>query len=516
MFTLSSTPVRSALLITLAMLGAGTVRAGEIRNTAALRATVPGGPQVLIPSNTVTLRAQEPCTPSVTPDGQPGAARVISSAAPGTILIPYTVGVQGDQGGVVTLQASLLEPTEGVQVRVQDSAAADARELTSLTLNPGQSRDVTVAVTVTRALTATLNVNLAATCGGRSDRVNVTQVRLQPVAALLLDHSVAPVLAQPGDEPTFTLTLPVSVPEGGSASLTVTLPAGLSYVPGSAQLGANGAPVTAAVSADGRQVTFTPGTVSAGQTLTVTYRARIGVDAVDGSGRERDLSATGVATVTGPDGQVTRSNEASATVRVTPGVFDRRATLIGEVFLDVNGNGRRDPQDSPLAGARVLLASGVQAVTDEMGRYALRNLTPGPWLVTLDRDTAPFAPVPGFGPRVADVFALTRLDFALQQPSAVTGSGLPSGAGAPMNTTVRQGPLLITRSVAPTAGGGSVVTLTVSSARPVQDVTVTDRATPDSEPRTFVLGVLSSTVTLQYVTLTPAGSNDPDVLWREP
>ncbi|MCD0159412.1 hypothetical protein IHN57_19370, partial [Deinococcus sp. 6GRE01] len=59
MFTLSSTPVRSALLITLAMLGAGTVRAGEIRNTAALRATVPGGPQVLIPSNTVTLRAQE-------------------------------------------------------------------------------------------------------------------------------------------------------------------------------------------------------------------------------------------------------------------------------------------------------------------------------------------------------------------------------------------------------------------------------------------------------------------------
>ncbi|GAA0514620.1 hypothetical protein [Deinococcus depolymerans] len=511
---LPSIPFRSALLITLALLGAGTVRAGEIRNTATLRVSAPGGTPVLIPSNTVTLRGLEACTPSVTPDGQGGApSRVIRSAAPGTILIPYTVSVSGDQGGPVTLQASLLEAVDGVQVRVQDSAAADARELTTLTLNPGQSRDVTVAVTVTRALNATLNVNLAATCGARSDRVNVTQVQLQPEVALLLGHSVTPAATQPGDEPTFTLTLPLSGPDGGSPTLTVTLPAGLNFIPDSAQRGAQ--PVPATVSADGRQVTFTPGAVPAGQTLTVTYRARVGVDAVGSSGGDQDLTAVGVASLTGPDGRTTRSNEAAATVRVTPGVFDRRATLVGEVFLDLNGNGRRDPQDSPLAGARVLLASGVQGVTDEMGRYALRNLVPGPWLVTLDRDTAPFAPVPGFGPRVVDVFALTRVDFALQQPSAVTGSDLPGGA-SPSLTTVRRGPLLITRRVTATAAGGSVVTLTVSSARPVQDVVVTDRASQDSEERAFNLGALTDPVTLQYLTLTPAGSNDPDVLWREP
>ena len=162
----------------------------------------------------------------------------------------------------------------------------------------------------------------------------------------------------------------------------------------------------------------------------------------------------------------------------------------------------------------MLLANGRQVLTDEQGRYALRDLTPGPWLLRLDPATAPFEPVPGLGARLVDVFALTRVDFALRLPGAQpTPAGTPD---APRDTTVRSGPVVVTRRVTAQPGGANLITLALSSARPVADVTVTDRAGPDDAPRSFRVTLLSGPVTFSYLTLTPAGPNDPDVLWREP
>ncbi|MGM9321592.1 hypothetical protein [Deinococcus aquaticus] len=501
----------AALLVTSGLLGAGTAGAGDIRNTAVLKAR-----NLQVPSNTVVLQGRSFCTPLVTPDGTPDApARVLFSSAPGTLLIPYTVSLSGSEGGALTLNASVLSEVEGVQVRVQSDAGA-SQALENITLAPGESRQVMVAVVISRPMDASVRVNLSAFCGPRGDEQNVTLVNLRQETALLLAHTVLPADVQVGDTPTFTLSLPNSAPDTLSPALTVTLPDGLSYVPGSALRAGQAVPAT--VSADGRQVTFTPGEVQAGATLNITYRARVGVSAVSASGADVSLDAVGIARARRPGagGEELVSNPANAGVRVIPGVFDRRASLIGEVFLDGNGNGRRDADDAPLTGARVLLSNGVQALTDEMGRYSVRNLTPGAWLVTLDPATAPFQAVSGFGTRMVDAFALTRADFALRVPGmgAVQDTAALRAAAA-RSTSVRSGPLIVSRSVTP-AGSGSLVTLTVSSARPLNDVIVVDRATPSSDAQEFHLSSLTDTVVLRYLTPSPAGSYDPDVLWREP
>ncbi len=492
-------PRLSLLALTLLL---GTAPAVSIPNTASLSAR-----GVRVNSNTVELTRVAPCDPRVTPDGtaaQPG--RTLDLAAPGSLLIPYVVTQAGSRPDPVTLDATLSGAVTGVRVQVQD---AGGQPLSSLRLAPGESRTVNVALLVPQGAKGDLDVNLAARCGESADPVNVTRVRLSPQVNLLLTHTVAPARSEVGRTVTFTLRLPNPAAQPLSPELTVTLPGGLDYRPGSARAGTQTIP--AALGADGRTVTFTPGTLAAGDTLSVTYDAFVSPQALMNTGAERILDVPAVARAPYA-GQLLTSPVASAHLTVAPGVFDRRATVVGEVFMDANGNGRRDPGEAPLPGARVLLANGEQTLTDEQGRYALRDLKPGPWLLRLDPATAPFEATPGWGTRLIDVFALTRADFALRQPAAQV-SALPD---APRDTTVRSGPVVVTRRVTAQPGGVSLITLELSSARPVADVVITDRSAPDAEPRQFRVTLLTQPLTFSYLSLTPAGPSDPDVLWREP
>lgn len=495
-------PRPSLLPLTLSALLSGAA-ALSIPNTASLSAR-----GVRVNSNTVELTRVAPCDPRVTPDGSAAQpARTLDLATPGSLLIPYQLTQAGDVPGPVRLSVTLSGAPAGARAQVQ---APGGEALDSVPLAPGETRTVNVALLVPQGAQGELDVNLAAQCGASSDPLNVTRVRLSPQVNLLLTHTVTPARSEVGRTVPFTLRLPNPAARPITPELTVTLPAGLSVVPGSARSGDR--PVPATSGADGR-VTFTPGPLEPGATLTVTYDALITPQALPDPGTERTLQVPATARAQYA-GQTLVAPEARASLIVAPGVFDRRGTVIGEVFLDANGNGRRDPDDSPLAGARVLLANGQQTLTDEQGRYALRDLTPGPWLLRLDAATAPFEPVPGLGARLVDVFALTRVDFALRLPGAQPA---PAGTlAAPRDTTVRSGPVVVTRRVTAQPGGASLITLELSSARPVADVTVTDRAGPDEPPRSFRMTLLSGPVTFSYLTLTPAGPNDPDVLWREP
>ena len=89
--------------------------------------------------------------------------------------------------------------------------------------------------------------------------------------------------------------------------------------------------------------------------------------------------------------------------------------------------------------------------------------------------------MPGAGNRLVDVAGLTRVDFALRVPTA-QGAAPPATPAPAPGTTVRSGPLVVTRRVTPQPGGASVITLTVSSARPVLDVVILDRSGPDGAP----------------------------------
>jgi hypothetical protein len=67
----------------------------------------------------------------------------------------------------------------------------------------------------------------------------------------------------------------------------------------------------------------------------------------------------------------------------------QRSGVSGEVFLDENGNGRRDGQETPLAGVRVRVGN-TSAVSDSQGRYHVWDLLPfEPVLVVIDSMTLP-------------------------------------------------------------------------------------------------------------------------------
>src|SRR5262245_29449600 len=63
------------------------------------------------------------------------------------------------------------------------------------------------------------------------------------------------------------------------------------------------------------------------------------------------------------------STEATATVRVVPDPTFDCTDVIGKVFNDVNRNGRQDNGEDGLGGVRVVSARGLQATTDQYGRY---------------------------------------------------------------------------------------------------------------------------------------------------
>jgi hypothetical protein len=63
------------------------------------------------------------------------------------------------------------------------------------------------------------------------------------------------------------------------------------------------------------------------------------------------------------------SGEATATVRLVPDPTFDCTDVTGKVFNDKNRNGRQDDGEEGLAGVRVVTPTGLQAVTDQYGRY---------------------------------------------------------------------------------------------------------------------------------------------------
>ena len=81
--------------------------------------------------------------------------------------------------------------------------------------------------------------------------------------------------------------------------------------------------------------------------------------------------------------------DASAGVRVEADAEFDLGTLLGEVFRDDNGNGRRDRGEPGLGGALVVMDDGLQAVTDAAGRYHLAAVPPGDRAIKLAEYTLP-------------------------------------------------------------------------------------------------------------------------------
>jgi uncharacterized repeat protein (TIGR01451 family) len=234
--------------------------------------------------------------------------------------------------------------------------------------------------------------------------------------------------AELGDSVGYTLMLTnaTNVPQYG-AIIKDTLPRGFKYIGRTASL-TRGSEVIRDDAAlgikDGDRVlnfTVAPanGFLKPGESVTVTYRVRIGVGSLrsDGVNRAKATTRNGAS-----------SDEARFAIRVDGGVFGDEACVIGAVYRDCNGNGLQDAGESGVAGARVYFTDGAYMVSDANGRYSMCGRTPTTQVLKIDPSTLPKNSVllPTSNRNAGDpgsLFAdlkngeLHRADFALTCPA---------------------------------------------------------------------------------------------------
>ena len=141
-------------------------------------------------------------------------------------------------------------------------------------------------------------------------------------------------------------------------SVVDRLPAGFTYVAGSALLdGVAAEPVLV-----DRVLSWNGLTLAGTQVRTVRLLLTVGAGVTEGEYVNR---AQALNTASGN----ALSGEAMATVRIVPDPTFDCTDVIGKVFNDINRNGRQDNGEDGLAGVRVVTARGLQATTDEYGRY---------------------------------------------------------------------------------------------------------------------------------------------------
>ena len=318
-------------------------------------------------------------------------------------------------------------------------------------------------------------------------------------SVLLLQKSVTPLKATVGDLLTYTLSVSSQGRTALTVSLTDTPSAGLVYVSGTA--------TPSEPAAQNGQLVWSNLTLNAGQTLVLTYKMRVL------PGAPKELKNVAQAVGTNSSGSAVASAQAQAQVTLQNGVFAPANLLLGRVFLDTDKDGKYTAGlDIPLPGARVVLANGWQALTDGEGRYSFRDLAGGVWEVTLDPASAPFRPLPhpeatgnGYRHKVV-VNSLTESDFPLERPL---------GVGKVSRETVLEfGPLKVSKKLL-LLPNGVLAVLTVSSAEPLSDLTVSDPL-PGGGEKSFRFGRFQGEQTLTYDLPPNSPLTDPQARWRYP
>jgi uncharacterized repeat protein (TIGR01451 family) len=141
-------------------------------------------------------------------------------------------------------------------------------------------------------------------------------------------------------------------------SIVDRMPAGFTYVKGSALL--DGVPTEPSVA--GLELSWNGLDIAPTQARTVRLLLAVGGGVTEGEYVNR---AQAVQAVTG----TAMSGEATATVRIVPDPTFDCTDVTGKVFNDANRNGRQDDGENGLPGVRVVTPRGLEATTDQYGRY---------------------------------------------------------------------------------------------------------------------------------------------------
>lgn len=327
---------------------------------------------------------------------------------------------------------------------------------------------------------------------------NTVSVPVESINLLVL-KTVNPQKANWGDVLTYTLSVSNPFTNPMVVRVVDTPPDSLEYVAGSSSLGE---PVQQNGHLEWSNIPLNPN-----ESVTFTYKMRVK------AGSTGDLVNKAQAfTTSTSSGSAVASSVASAAVKLDSGVFTPPRALIGRVFLDPDRDGRFTPGlDIPLPGARVVLANGLQALTDVQGRYSFRNPPGGIWEIFLDPASAPFLPLPhpeAIGDRYRHrvrIEGLTVSDFPLE---------MPLGYSKEQRSTVLEfGPLSVTKSLMALPNGIRVI-LHLTTTQPLPQFELTDPL-PNGASKVFTFDPLIGDQTLTY-DLPEGYLTDPQARWRYP
>lgn len=201
-------------------------------------------------------------------------------------------------------------------------------------------------------------------------------------SSLFIKKTAARQNAELGEFIDYTVVVRnVSPNKTQAASVVVTdrLPKGFSYVAGTARV----AKVAQEPSGGkGPILTFNVGNLAADNEVTITYRAHIGVGALHGDGINRVQAKEDIV------GGIF-SNEATAKVKVTAGVFTQEGFVTGKVYTDCNRDGVQGLEEIGVPNVRLILEDGSYVVTDVEGKYNFYGLRATTHVLKLDRTSLP-------------------------------------------------------------------------------------------------------------------------------
>ncbi len=206
-----------------------------------------------------------------------------------------------------------------------------------------------------------------------------------PNGVLFVSKSVSRSQISVGDVVTYTVKVRnAGINPVDAVKLTDDLPFGFSYQPGTARL--DDQPLADPKGGQGPRLKFAIGTLAPDAEVTLTYRTRAGIGALDGDGINT-VVANGIDNVVG--GITRTSNTATAKVEVIPDVFTDEAYVVGKVYTDCNRNRVQDPEELGVPGVRLFTDDGTLVITDSEGKYSLYGLRPRTGVIKVDPTTLP-------------------------------------------------------------------------------------------------------------------------------
>jgi uncharacterized repeat protein (TIGR01451 family) len=205
-----------------------------------------------------------------------------------------------------------------------------------------------------------------------ADGVNVAALRVTKVASK--------ATAEIGDTVRYTITVRNTGTGVSPQGLTTDrLPLGFKMLANTASwtLAANTTPVTPTSS--GNLLLFATPSIPAGASASLVYTVRVGIGADRGDGVNHAKASFGSF----------ESNDATATVKVSAGVFGVSACIVGKVFSDCDATGIQQESAKGLPGVRIYLETGVSMVTDADGKYSYCGVEPRTHALKIDASTLP-------------------------------------------------------------------------------------------------------------------------------